>query len=191
MCSSQSRKAFEYKVFWLETTCVVQVSERASTFFFNTTTSEAKETIIIEDESDDDDTEVSLADLHNSWVKNTLYFDLGHGKHSVSHMLSCSFWCENYLYVFYLFYLYYFILFLYYFYLILIFLVCCQGSGGFRVGPVGFWVVPARFRVVLVRFRVVPAGSAGLSLVAGSRRLSPATLTKIAGYFTHEMTLKV
>ena len=31
----------------------------------------------------------------------------------------------------------------------------------------------------------------GLSLVAGSLRLSPATLTKIAGYFTHEMTLKV
>ena len=28
-------------------------------------------------------------------------------------------------------------------------------------------------------------------LVAGSRRLSPATLTKIAGYFTQEMTLKV
>ena len=31
----------------------------------------------------------------------------------------------------------------------------------------------------------------GLSLVAGSRRLSLATLTKIPGYFTHEMTLKV
>ena len=40
----------------LETTCVVQVSERASTFFFDTTMSEAKETIIIEDESEDDDT---------------------------------------------------------------------------------------------------------------------------------------
>ena len=36
------------------------------------------------------------------------------------------------------------------------------------------------------------APRSGLSLVASSRRLSPATLTKIAGYYTHEMmTMKV
>ena len=45
------------QVFWLETTRVVQVSERASTFFYNSTMSEAKEAIIREDESEGDDTE--------------------------------------------------------------------------------------------------------------------------------------
>ena len=39
--------------------------------------------------------------------------------------------------------------------------------------------------------RFLLLGVAGLSLVAGSRRLSPVTLTKIAGYFSLEMTPKV
>ena len=79
---------------------------------------------------------------------------LRYGKHSVSHVLSCSFLCENYLFLLFIYVVFViFILFLYYFRCFFIVLVYCQGCGGFWVGSVGFWVVPARFRVVPAKFK--------------------------------------
>ena len=46
-------------------------------------------------------------------------------------------------------------------------------------------------KLTILTFKIYEYLTAGLSLVAGSRRLSPVTLTKIAGYFNQEMTPKV
>ena len=80
----------------------------------------------------------SLADLHNARGFESkylsLHIDLWQGKHSVSHVPSCSFLGKKYSFLCHFFSFIIFILFLYYFYLIFIILVFWEGSGWFRVG---------------------------------------------------------
>ena len=77
-------------------------------------------------------------------VKSTLYFDLWYGKHSVSHVPSCSFWCENYLS--FTIILIWFLLYIFCFFITFIWFFKYFGF---------LW----RFRGVLGRFRWVPSGS--------------------------------
>ena len=71
--------------------------------------------------------------------KTTLFFDLWHGKHSVSHVPCCSFWNCLLSLLFFCFFITFFFIF--------IILIFCQGSGwvpdGFRAVPGG----SGRFRV--------------------------------------------
>ena len=87
--------------------------------------------------------------------KTTLFFDLWHGKHSVSHVPCCSFWNCLLSLLFFCFFITFFFYF-YYFDFLSRFRVV---PGGFRLVPARFRAVPSGFRLVPARFRAVPAGS--------------------------------
>ena len=92
--------------------------------------------------------------------KTNLYFDLWHGKHSVTQSRAVLFFLKLLIIIIIIIIIIlFFFWLLYYVCLIFTILVFCQSFGWFREGSVGFRVVPARFWVIPGRFRGVPGCS--------------------------------